>query len=75
MNACVTENFNEERRIHYSDKVRFNLLYSNIRMDFKGIGINVTNCIAWAQVMDYWGALVNAVLNLRVLQAMELSNH
>ena len=35
----------------------------NIRMDLEEIGINVGN---WAQDRDYWRALVNAVLNLRV---------
>ena len=32
----------------------------NIRMDLEGIGINAGNWV------DYWRALVNAALNLRV---------
>ena len=38
----------------------------NIRMDFKEIGINTRNCVASAQDKDYWRALVNPALNLRV---------
>ena len=37
----------------------------NIRMDLEEIGINAGNWVDSAQ-MDYWRALVNAVLNLRV---------
>ena len=36
----------------------------NIRIDLEEIGINAGN---WAQDRDYWSALVNAALNLRVL--------
>ena len=36
----------------------------NIRMDFKELGINTRNWVHSAQ--DYWRALVNAALNLRV---------
>jgi len=39
----------------------------NIRMDLKEIGINTRNCVDSAQDGDYWRALVNAELNLRVL--------
>ena len=39
----------------------------NIRMDLKEIGINTRNWIDSAQDRNYWRALVNAALNLRVL--------
>ena len=39
----------------------------DIRMDLKEIGINTRNWVDSAQHRDYWIALVNAVLNLRVL--------
>ena len=38
----------------------------NIRMDLEVIGINAGNWIYSAQDRDYWRALVNATLNLRV---------
>ena len=38
----------------------------NIRMDLKKIGINTRNGVDSAQDRDYWRALVNAVLYLRV---------
>ena len=38
----------------------------NIRMDFEEIGIIVGNWVDSAQVRNYWRALVNAALNLRV---------
>ena len=38
----------------------------NIRMDLKEIGINAGNSVHSGQDMDYWRALVNAPLNLRV---------
>ena len=38
----------------------------NIRMDLKEIGINTRNCVDSAQDRNYWRALVNAALNLRV---------
>ena len=38
----------------------------NIRMDLKEIGINTRNWVGKAQDRDYWRALVNAALNLRV---------
>ena len=37
-----------------------------IRMDFKEIGISMRNLVDSAQDRDYWKALVNAALNLRV---------
>ena len=39
----------------------------NITMDLKEIGINMRNWVDLAQDRDYWRALVNAVLNLRIL--------
>ena len=38
----------------------------NIRMDLEEIGINVGNWVHSAQDRNYWRALVNAALNLRV---------
>ena len=38
----------------------------NIRMDVKEIGINTRNWVYFDQNWDYWRALVNATLNLRV---------
>ena len=38
----------------------------NIRMDLEEIGMNVGNWVDSAQDMNYWRALVNAALNLRV---------
>ena len=38
----------------------------NIRMDLKETGINTRNWVDSAQNRDYWRALVNAALNLRV---------
>ena len=37
-----------------------------IRMDLEEIGINVGNWVDSAQDRNYWRALVNAALNLRV---------
>ena len=38
----------------------------NIRMDLEEIGINIRELVDSAQDRDYWRALVNAALNLRV---------
>ena len=38
----------------------------NFRMDLEEIGINAGNWVDSAQDRDYWRALVNAALNLRV---------
>ena len=38
----------------------------NIRMDHEEIGINEKNWVDSAQDRNYWRALVNAALNLRV---------
>ena len=38
----------------------------NIRMDLEEKGINAGNWVDSAQGRDYWRALVNATLNLRV---------
>ena len=44
----------------------------NIRMDLEEIGIDAGNWVDSAQDRNYWRALVNAALNLRVPLAMEL---
>ena len=41
-------------------------------MDLEEISINAGNWVDSSQDGDYWRALVNAVLNLQVPQAMEL---
>ena len=41
-------------------------------MDLEEIGINVGNWVDSAQDRNYWRALVNAALNPRVPEAMEL---
>ena len=38
----------------------------NIRMNLEEIGINAGNWVNSAQDINYWRALVNAALNLRV---------
>ena len=38
----------------------------NTRIDLQEIGINAGNWVDSAQDRDYWRALVNAALNLRV---------
>ena len=38
----------------------------NVRMGLKEIGINAGNLVDSAQDRNYWRALVNAALNLRV---------
>jgi hypothetical protein len=38
----------------------------NIRIDLKGIGINMRNWVDSAQDRDYWRVLVNVALNLQV---------
>ena len=38
----------------------------NYRMDLEEIGIKAGNWVDLAQVRNYWKALVNAALNLRV---------
>ena len=38
----------------------------NIRMDLEEIGIKTRNWVDWAQDRNYWRALVNVALNLRV---------
>ena len=46
----------------------------NIRMDINEIGINMRNWVDLAPDRDFWRALVNAALNPRVSQAIELVN-
>ena len=38
----------------------------NIRMDLEEIGVNTGNWVDSAQGRNYWRALVNAALNLRI---------
>jgi hypothetical protein len=40
---------------------------NNIKMDLLGIGWGCVDCISLAQDRDNWRALVNSILNLRVL--------
>ena len=44
----------------------------NIRKVLEEIGINTGNLVDSAQDRNYWRALMNAALNLRVPYAMEL---
>ena len=44
----------------------------NIRMDLKEIGINTRNWVDSTRDRNYWRALVNVSLNLRVSLVMEL---
>ena len=44
----------------------------NIGIDLEEIGINAGNWVDSTQDMNYWRALVNAALNLRVSLATEL---
>ena len=44
----------------------------DVRMDLEEIGINVGNWVDSAQDRDYWRALINAALNLRVPYAVDL---
>ena len=44
----------------------------DIRMDLEEIDINARNWNYSAPNRDYWRGLLNAALNLRVLQAMSL---
>ena len=46
-----------------------------IRMDLEEIGINAGSWVDSAQDRDYWRALVNAALNLRVPYDLELVNY
>ena len=43
-------------------------------MDLEEIGVNAGNWVDSAQDKDYWRALVNSALNLRVPEAVELVN-
>ena len=47
----------------------------DIGMDLEEIGINTRNWVVWADARDYWRALVNAVLNLRVVQGVTKHKH
>ena len=48
---------------------------NNIRMNLEEMAINAGNWVDSAQDRDYWRALVNAALNLRVPEAMELVSY
>ena len=50
-------------------------LEDNIRMDLEEISVSARNWVDSAQDMDYWRALMNAALNLRVPYATELVIH
>ena len=39
---------------------------NNIRIDLKEVGVNTINWLDSAEDRDYWRALVNTELNLRV---------
>jgi hypothetical protein len=41
-------------------------------MDLKEIGINTTKWVDSAEDTDYWRALLNMILNLRVSPAMHM---
>ena len=43
-----------------------------MKMDLKETAINTRNWVDLAEDRDYWRALVNVTLNLRVSEAMEL---
>ena len=47
-------------------------LDDNLAVDLKEIGVNTRNWVDSALDRDYWRVLVNAKLNLRLLQALEL---
>ena len=49
-------------------------LEDNIGMELKEVGIITMNWVDLAQDREYWRALVNAALNLRILQVKELVN-
>ena len=46
----------------------------NIRKDLKGLGVSTKNWVDSAWDRDYWRAFLNAVLNFRVPQDLELVN-
>ena len=45
---------------------------NNIRMDLEERGVNAGNWVDSAQDRNYWKALVNVTLNLRVTKSIEL---
>ena len=55
-------NFQENRTLEMSRRKWEN----DIRIDLKQMSINTRNWVDSAHVKDYWRALVNAALNLRV---------
>ena len=44
-------------------------------MDFKEIGVNTRNWTDLAQNRDYWRALVNEALHLRISEALEFVSY
>ena len=48
----------------------FRVWEDNIRMDLEEIGINAGNWVDSAQDKNYWRALVNAALNLRLVSLL-----
>ena len=44
-------------------------------MDLEEIGISAGNWVDSAQDRDYWRALVNSALNLRIPKAMEIVSY
>ena len=63
MDECF-QNFN--RKTYRKETFGNGRTIYNIRMDLEEIGINAVNWVDSAEDRNYWRALVNAALNLRV---------